>query len=175
MKKSQVIVPGVIVLPFLIFVICCCLQSCEKEDAQNTTTVIKDTTANQDKQVRLNFPYMSVGILGTSGRILAQEFWLIDFNKSNYANVDSIVFSASLESGDTTANCVAELFDVTDNTSVTNSFIETNKLNAVWVRSKNIFSGLPDKNIDLSIRVSLDKDVQYYGAIYDAVLLLYRK
>jgi hypothetical protein len=175
MRKILLFNPGAIFLFFLLFVISCCVQSCEKEEVQNTTTVIMDTTSNQDKQARINFPYMSVGILGTSGKILSQEFWLIDFNKSNYTDVDSIVFSASLESFDTTANCVAELFNITDNTSITNSLIKTNKLTTVWVRTKNIFAGLPDKNIDLSIRVSQDKETQSGGAIYDAVLLLYRK
>jgi hypothetical protein len=169
MRKLQLIKLGVPVLTFLLVIICCWLQSCEKEEVQTFTTV------NLDKQIRVSFPFMSFASWSTSGQILSQEFWLIDFNKSNYENVDSILFSASLETSDTTANCIAELFDLTDNIVIPNSLIETNKLDPVWIKSKNIFAGLSDKNIDLSIKLRTDKQVMNPVVIFDAVLLLYRK
>ena len=168
MKKTLSFKLRFTVLRFFLIVLCFHLQSCEKEQEQNSISI------NLDKQIRLNFPYMSVFTNSTSGVILSPGFSLIDFNKSNYENVDSIVFSASISTDDTTAHCIAELFDLTDNIVIFNSLIETNKHNTVWVESKNIFASLPDKNIDLSIKLRTDK--QGSGAsIFDALILIYRK
>lgn len=102
------------------------------------------------------------------------QFDLIKFNRDNYALVDSIVFASRLRSTDTTASCIVELFNVTDNTIVSGSEISSNSSEFVWIESNNILNSLPaSREITLRVRLrSENPGVTVQGG--QSFLFLYR-
>lgn len=130
----------------------------------------KDNDVQLDKQVRLEFGnfsqsfYISTG--DTSWQLIKySDCILINFNKTNYAEIKSIIFSASIFSNDTSNYCNVELYDLTNNISIQNSQIKSNqKLNngyATFIESSDILNSLPDETIDLALRIKsseLDKN-----------------
>jgi len=130
---------------------------------------------NSDKQIQLLFG-------GDFGTDLSQwlispysTYNLIKFNKQYYVGVDSIVFTCSLKNDDPTNKVYAELFNLTDSLSISNSQIEANKVNYDYIDSKNIYNSLPNKEITLAIRIRTEKNGVWVSTGKTSFLFLYRK
>ncbi len=112
-----------------------------------------------DKQIRLKIQYPlnnnAFDWYGTSSSMY--EFagiGLIDFNKTLFVGVDSIIFTSNLFSyGD--ADAYVELYDATNNASIGNSEIKGRYTfeNRIFTRSEDIYEHLPETTLDLGIRV----------------------
>lgn len=101
---------------------------------------------------------------------------IIKFKKSNFAGVDSIVFIAVPYVSDPSFQSVVDLYNVTDQASITGSEIISNELLNVngFVQTGNLFDQIPDKEITLVTRTRSTKEGAYAGCYY-AYLVLYRK
>lgn len=78
------------------------------------------------------------------------------FNISNFANVDSVVFVSDPYVSNTSNFALVELYNITDDVVIANSLIRANNLfdDKVQIKTDNIFSELPTKEITLGIRLS---------------------
>jgi hypothetical protein len=97
------------------------------------------------------------------------------FNISNYHDCKSITFIGSI-----TANidpksltysdtCYLEIYNITDNSTITNSTIYTTSTTPVWVESENILDYFPDKDVDITVRLRKSKN-GYMVGVYSASL-----
>ena len=129
-----------------------------------------------DKQIRLKFLGTDVGTSDTTWTLAPyQTLHLIKFDKRNYVRVDSIIFTCSLYTPNSSNTAYAELYDLTDSSSILNSQVQSNMTDYLYFDSRNIFASLPNKEIVLAVRVRS----QNYGAFIEtglnAYLFLYRK
>lgn len=83
--------------------------------------------------------------------------YLINFDKWNYPNAVSIVFTPVLKNLSYENFAYAELFNVTYSIPVSRSEVNTNSKGWMEIRSENIMYNLPDKEIILAIRLRTQK------------------
>jgi hypothetical protein len=124
-----------------------------------------------DKQIRFSIGTNLNTNSPTATRTNAQ-YDLIKFDKRNYIQVDSIVFSSRMRSALATDSCIVELVNVTDNQVISNSILYSKSETFVWQDSKNLFASLPNKEITLSVQVRSKKGAQVEGG--QSFLFLYR-
>lgn len=86
---------------------------------------------------------------------------IINFNKSSYNNVDSIIFSAIVKSENSNYATVVELYNLNTNSVISNTKLSTNETNFTFVSSKNIADFLPDKNSNITIRLKSENNNSY--------------
>ncbi|GAB4395638.1 MAG: hypothetical protein OHK0053_05190 [Microscillaceae bacterium] len=102
------------------------------------------------------------------------QFDLIRFDKRNYLEVDSIVFVSRMRAQVDEDTCRVLLYNHTDNTFINNVVLERDTTTFEWVSSGNIFSALPNREIDLNVVLVSKKN----GAIVEggqSYLFLYRE
>jgi hypothetical protein len=127
-----------------------------------------------DYQIRLEFGG-DLSNSTTEWRISEYETWyLTKFNKNYYANVDSIIFSCSMNTSNDSTKCIAELYNITDSVSIQNTLLESNVTQYVFVDSENIFDSLPDKEITLAIRIKSEHNGVRVNTGKRSYLFLYR-
>jgi hypothetical protein len=81
-----------------------------------------------------------------------ETFHYPDFDKTDYSNVTSILFVPSIVSFEASNTVTVELYNMTDNVSISNSQIDHSGTFA-FKYSENIFEYLPDYPITLGIRM----------------------
>ena len=98
---------------------------------------------------------------------------LVDFNKKNYSNVDSAKLLI-IDGHRGTCPTDFQLFDLTNNQVINQSIINVTNEHYSNYYSKDIWSNIPDTEIDLGIKLkkSCSGDFSMYGAIY---LFIYLK
>jgi hypothetical protein len=154
------------------------------------TSCTKENDLELDKQIRIN----GIGSPGigsyypnsdTSWKLL-DGYRIINFNKNNYSDIKTIVFSALIFSTDTSNYCNVELYNLTDKVSIKNSQIKSNQLWGLYdansmnyIESANIINSLPDKTINLAVRIKSSKwdTIPAFGnsgIMADIFLFLYR-
>ncbi|WP_162056254.1 hypothetical protein [Pontibacter pamirensis] len=111
-----------------------------------------------DKEVRLVFFSGHWSTNQTDFELLPDFTHLIKFDKTNYSNLSSITIYASIATGSLDNTVEMELFNVTDSVSVNNTSLQasttvTTVINYKLVFSDNILNELPEKEIDLAIRL----------------------
>jgi hypothetical protein len=74
------------------------------------------------------------------------------FNKSDYALMQSAVLSGSVIVEPEAIGYI-ELFNLTDNVSIVGSKITVTSTSELWMDSENFISNIPDKEIDLALRI----------------------
>ena len=79
--------------------------------------------------------------------------YLTRFDKRDYPDARAIIFAPELRSASGENYCYADLFNVTDSVSILNSEVQTNATTWSVVKSSDILQNLPDKRIDLAIRL----------------------
>lgn len=133
------------------------------------------TNAVSDKQIRLVFPNVAHSTIDTgNGMVLPSLTHIFKFNKAYYPNVDSVIFVGLIRTTDTSASCIAEIFNVTDTVAIANSAIQSDSTTLVSVESKNCFANLPAKEVTLAVRIR--SAVQGTSvSVARAELYLYRK
>lgn len=128
---------------------------------------------NSDKQIRIDLPG-SFGANDTTWNLDESYNEIIKFNAHNYTGVDSVILVASLYTYDSTANCIFELYNMTDNQPILNSQIQTNSTTFNWYISNNIFSSFPNKEITIRGRIKSSVNGISVQKIR-SYILLYRK
>lgn len=109
-----------------------------------------------DKQIRFDFNWDLHVIFTNSsdGEFSNIGNTLINFNINNYIGLDSIAFGAIIATPNVNNKCIAELYNITDHKAIEGSQISTNETSPVFVfTSTNFLKNMPDKNIDLGVRV----------------------
>lgn len=151
-------------IPAFLLIISFMFFSCKKED----------DTPQLDKEVRLNFPMDNYITWKPQFELLPSHYHLVKFNKANYPHLKSITFFASLATSDNSSIAEVELFNVTDSVSINNTLLQasTLQLNYKLVQSVNIFDELPDKEIDLGVRLKSQDETYVY--VWKPFLLLER-
>jgi len=86
---------------------------------------------------------------------------IINFNKSSYNNIDSIIFSVIIKSENSNSATIVELYNLNTNSVISNSKISTNETNFTFVSSKNIADFLPDNNSNITIRLKSENNNSY--------------
>jgi hypothetical protein len=106
-----------------------------------------------------------------------QGLAIFNFNKANYSGMDSIVFVSKPYSGDLANNSIVDLINKTDNTVISGSQLISNKSgsDAVYLTSINLFNALPNKTIDINLRVRSEFSGKFAGNLYTSYLILYPK
>lgn len=110
-----------------------------------------------DLQVRLFLLSGSVGRSTSGSPILGGEF--IGFDKRNYIGVDSIIFSPRLKADRANNTVTVELYDVTNNRVIDNTALSTTSTDVIRMKSPDIFSDLPEEEIDLAVQISSENSV----------------
>ena len=132
------------------------------------------SNGNSDKEIRF-YISSNIGISSTQGWLYSNpSFGIIKFNINNYVDVDSVVMVSFLQTSDSSANCIFELYNLTDSTFISESQIVCNSFQGRWMQSQNIYHYLPLKEITLVPFIKSGKDGVQVTSI-SAYLFLYRK
>lgn len=100
----------------------------------------------------------------------------IKFDITNYPGVDSAIFVVEhARSSASHSDIVFELFDLTNGVGITGSEVRTNSTVKTRILSDNIFSFLPQSEVDLGLRIRTEVDGTYGEAESVYLFLYYRK
>lgn len=167
---------------YLCLIAVCCFLGCTKEGPAGPSG--KDGA--QDKQIifHFDFPYASQNLEGFPYLVLAK------FDKRNFVGVDSIILVANPtveDKGSPGTFCLMDVYNLTDDVPIANSLISSNRpqdsLNNstkfyganTYLQSGNFYSSLPNKEINLGIRIRTStKGVTAHGAS-KCFIILYRR
>jgi len=98
---------------------------------------------------------------------------LIKFDINNYPGVDSVIFVVErAKTSDSNSDIIFELFDLTNGIGIAGSEIKTNSTAKTRIFSDNIFSSLPQSEIDLGLRIRSEVDGTF-GEAENVYLFLY--
>jgi hypothetical protein len=152
---------------------------------QTETVVLEDNeiqnikyvcNASSDKQVIIYFPANGVAYSTSSASGYVDTVEVIrDFNILNYANADSINFSAYLQTSDSSVSCTLNLYNLTNNTIINNTTLTSNATEAELKTTQvNFLNDLPQAPINLGIQVRSGQQdtVVYY---YLPMITIYRQ
>jgi hypothetical protein len=147
--------------------------SCEKEESK---TIL-------DKKIIIPLITGSLGTFTGGSNIINYSTSLINFNKQDYSEIDSISFIISDLSVINSFSLVTlvdtlqiELYDLTNKIIIENSGIETNYISpGNFLASSNIYNSLPDSGINIAIRITNKYYTSYYYSLKSADLILVRK
>jgi len=127
----------------------------ESQEVQSTRFICNGADGLSVDQVR--FQLVSLTALGsssTTGDLAPPWMYLRKFRKSDFGLMQSAVFSAHISTeGGSASICTVDLFNLTDNAVISGSEVQTNSTSRVWVDSGNFLGNIPDKEIDLAVRL----------------------
>lgn len=127
----------------------------EQDEIQSTRYICNGSDGITVDQVR--FQLISLVALSsgsTTGTLTPEWMYLRKFKKSDFSSLQSAILSGYISTqGDLESTCIVELFNLTDNIVIQGSTITTNSKKRVWVDSPNFLENIPDKEIDLAIRL----------------------
>ncbi|TSD67029.1 hypothetical protein FFF34_006420 [Inquilinus sp. KBS0705] len=135
------------------------------------TVYICNNTAINEIRIPLDFSANTTSTAGVSGLAIS------NFNKANYTGLDSIVFVARPYSGNSASNAIIDLVNLTDNIIWNDSRLTSNKPydESESQTSKNLYNIIPDKPINIGLRVRSEKQGAFAGAGGTNYLILYHK
>lgn len=129
--------------------------SCDKDEI-----IVK---VELDKQINFELSLHTNHFIGGSYYGYGDTIWsnpynhygscLKNFNKTNYVDIETIVISVPMWSTSENIICYVDLFNLTDSIPIEDSQIESNSLAVVYITSSNLLDKLPDKTIDLALRI----------------------
>ena len=130
--------------------------SCDKDD--------NDIELQLDKQISFQLFFSQAwGDTIWTNPYDRYDHCLKNFKKSNYPDINSIIISVPMCSYTTNAICYVDLFNLTDSVSIENSQLETNTYGMIYIESPNIIDEIPNKTIDLALRIKSSE----YAGLYD--------
>ncbi len=142
----------------------------DDEEIEVTRYICNGVDGGFDEQIYI---YLLGEYSNSSSTYSVEGLCLIDFDKSRYLDVDSIVFVASPYTFSTTG--LIDLYNVTDNESISNSEVTTTNgvSDRELIKSGNIYQSLPSKGIDIGVRVKSEPagGTSYSGEMF---LVMYR-
>jgi len=149
-----------------------CALSCEGPQGDVGPTGPQGVSGDFDKQLRFE---LAAAFSNTSTTpFMHPEVWsLVKFNVYNYTGVDSVVLYALVNSESSSANCIVDLYNWTDDKVIPGSEIVSSSTSEVWIYSGNLFTEFPNKEISLSLRIRSETN----GVLVtcgSATLFLYR-
>ncbi|MFH2144133.1 MAG: hypothetical protein ABIJ97_17030 [Bacteroidota bacterium] len=132
----------------------------EYSNYADTAYFTLNESMSNDKQIRFEFgPSNTYGLTTTDGQIIDKPSQtIIKFNKDNYSNIESIVFGASIYSSSSSSNCIVELWDITNNSIIANSSLNTSNINETYIESQNILLNIPNGEITLAVKIKSDTE-----------------
>lgn len=146
------------------------------ETAQYSDTAAYARNVSHDKQIRIRFGGLDIATDSDEWTKTRYEtLTLIKFNKNNYPGVDSIIFTPSAYSNAAGINCYVQLYNLTDNVPIENSTVQSDVYDYIFIDSGNIYNYLPDKEIDLAIRIKSGRKGTIVSTGVVNHLFLYRK
>ena len=129
--------------------------SLEQAEVQSTRFICNGVDGLSINQVR--FQLVSLTALGsssTTGDMAPPWMYLKKFKKSDFSLMNSAIFSAHISTeGGSPSTCIVDLFNLTDNVVISGSEVQTTSSTRVWVNSGNFLNNIPDKEIDIAIRL----------------------
>jgi hypothetical protein len=131
----------------------------EQNEVQYTQFVCNGANGLTVDQVRFQLVSLTgLGTSSTTGDLAPGWQYLRNFKKSNFSLMNSAILSANISTEGTSTPCITivDLYNLTDNVSILGSEVTTNSITRVWVDSNNFLNSLPDKEIDLAIRLRTD-------------------
>lgn len=149
----------------------------DENEIQNTEYVCNgnDGYIYSDKLIRLTIANNGIGTSSTEWYISEYPtFNYPDFNKNDFGNIDSIIFVPSLHTDFSNNKCIAELYNITDGLPIGNSQIETNSTGWDFHYSENIYDNLPNKTIDIGIRIKSENNGKSVSTGIVSYLYIYR-
>lgn len=132
------------------------------------TTFICNSSAISEIRIPLDFSANTTTTQGVNGLALS------NFNKANYLGLESIVLAARLYSGDTNNNAIVSLINSTDNVTLSDSRLQSNKLlvDSPVQYSGNLYSSLPNKPVNIFLEVKSEKQGSFSGVYGTSYLIL---
>ncbi|WP_298550275.1 hypothetical protein [uncultured Algibacter sp.] len=150
----------------------------DEEEITVTRFVCDGIDGGFDEQIRL---YLIKGAGNGVGTRNTPDIGgeIIDFDKRNYIGVDSIIFIPKLRTEIANTAIIAELYDITNNRVINNSRVSSTSTVSTLVESANVYSDLPEEEIDLAIKLTpgdntLGQNVRTGYAFGTSYLMLYR-
>jgi len=128
----------------------------EPEEVQSITFICNGADGISIDQVRFQLvSLVGLGSSSTTGDLSPPWMYLKKFKKSDFSLMQSAIFSAhiSTENSTSASICTVDLFNLTDNVAISGSEVTTNSTARVWVNSGNFMNNIPDKEIDVAIRL----------------------
>ncbi|MBS1507135.1 MAG: hypothetical protein JSS79_10865 [Bacteroidetes bacterium] len=128
--------------------------SLESAEVQSTRFICNGKDGLSIDQIRFQLISLTgLGSSSTTGELAPEWMYLRNFSKKDYSLLTSATLSAYIDTNSATASCTVDLFNITDNVVIVGSEVSTNSTTKVWVDSGNFLDNLPDKTIDLAIRL----------------------
>lgn len=128
------------------------------QTASYADTAMFANNVKPDKQIRIRFGGLDIATDSDEWTKTRYEtLTLIKFNKNDYPGVDSIIFTPSAYSNASGINCYIQLYNLTDNVPIENSTVQSDVYDYIFIDSGNIYDYLPDKEIDLAIRIKSER------------------
>ena len=127
----------------------------ESNEVLSTTYVCDGFNSDYQDETRIVLFSNGSGASGTSSVEGKKMGEIIKFDKRNWANASSIFYVAWIYSENSSNSCYVELYNETDGEVITNSILTNNSTQypGLLMTSENIISSIPDKEIDVSIRL----------------------
>lgn len=139
----------------------------ETNEISTTTYLCNGFNSDYQDEIRLVLFSSGSGASGSSsidGRKMGE---IIKFDKRNWENASSIFYVAWVYSESSSNSCFVELFNETDGEVIANSTLTNNSTQypGLLMISENIISSIPEKEIDISIRLRSQKEgtIVYMG------------
>ncbi len=150
----------------------------DEDEIQNTEYICNGDDGGYDKEIRIAIP----GFLGQNDNNPSySDVRIRDFDLRNYSSIDSVVFvaydilttSGCCGAPDVSSQLKVELFDITNDTVIENSFIISDDTNGNPIQSQNLISTFPKEKIDIGLKLTYETGT--YSQAYGLYLILYRK
>lgn len=151
-------------------------ETLDDEEIQMTRYICNGADGGFDEQIGLVIADFGTSSSFTNSTVGVNFSDLIDFDKRRWIDVDSIVFVARVFTNNSASQGFVELFNETDGGVIANSTLvsESTGFPGSLVYSENLFSGFPDKEIDLSLRIRTGDAGTYINLTGKSYLFLYR-
>lgn len=150
-------------------------QLLDETEIQNTEYACNGVDGGFDKQIIINFPDGSLHD-DTSYTFSPKTGRLLDFDITNYSNIDSIAFDANCFVRYSKGTATIELYDLTNDTPIANTMISFGESKMTRkTTSKNFMNDLPNAPITLVIRGKINSLDAAFGAVIKPRLVIYRK
>ncbi len=129
-----------------------------------------------DEQIRLTIHDAGTNQQGASSSTTGFRFGegLIKFDITSWIGVDSVVFIPNIRTSDGSVNAFAELYDGTNNSTISETTVSTNSTSYVRLESDNIYESLPQEQIDLFMQFRIEDASANAWTTGKSFLFLYR-
>ena len=98
----------------------------EENEIKNTKFVCEGIDDPISKETRIVLHNNNVGASGTSGNYINNYPAIIKFDKGNWTNISSIIYTASIKSDNVNNNAIVDLYNSTNYSIINNSILSTN-------------------------------------------------